>query len=135
MKYIYAVLAIGMLLVAGYTLYTIQSTNKQLQVVGERLAKSQEELAQSNRTISELMLVQETLQESIQDVLESHSSITAKQQEIALEIDSKRLELEQYIGRTKTVIAKPKLVETKLNRSYQEFANEFECSTGVPCSK
>lgn len=123
---IYAIAA-GLVLAAGGAMYYL---NSKVNSLSAELALSRSQTALAINQYSELetrvLAIQETTQE-----------FERENRELITQYTETRRELESMRGREQTVVARPGLVESKINDSFQEQQLRLACITGdsTACEK
>lgn len=71
------------------------------------------------------------MRDSIEDVQKRASELSKRYNGIDSKLSTRVTDLESKIGRGSVVVKKPTLVELKINKSYGEFADRFDCEMGI----
>ncbi|AUE22809.1 hypothetical protein Ah1_00291 [Aeromonas phage Ah1] len=111
---------LGIALLGGafwYMSSTIEDQRKEISSLSTQI-ESQERLAKE-------------LQENITELSTQSQTLGKRMGELNTKLDNKVSGLEKMIGRGDVVAKKPKLVEKKINTSYQGFSDNADCIMGA----
>lgn len=114
------IMLLGILGIAGYIYYLDYRVDSQKIVINDLTQSLQSEQAKLKKINADITEIQNTAK-----------SINTAFNDIDTNLDKKVKSLESKIGRNSIIVKKPELIETKINNSYKEFANRFDCEIGA----
>lgn len=114
---IYALLGLSMF---GYVYYLDDKVDRQATTISQL---SDDLVAEQTKVIK--------MRDSIEEVQKRASELSKRYGGIDSKLSTRVTDLESKIGRGSVVAKKPTLVERKINKSYSEFANRFDCEMGI----
>ena len=101
--------------------------------MSEKIETQRVQILETSSKLDEATKQFDDLAVSIQELSAAQVKSDAKFKEIQTNFDEKRTSLEKAIPRSSVVAAKPKLVQKKIQASYDSFIADFGCVTGGKC--